>query len=222
MRLYLVFLALIAAERVAELLLSRRNVAWALGRGGRELGRRHFRWMVLLHAGFLPACALEAWALERPFLPALGFPMLAVVLAALGLRYWAVFTLGRRWSVQVIALPGEPVLTTGPYRFVRHPNYLAVILEGIAVPLVHTAWLTALVFTALNLLLLELRIRCEEAALTEHSDYRRRLGAVPRLTPRWRRSAPQNLGSDRVLEAPESRPGPDGAGRDTMGMRGAR
>jgi methyltransferase len=181
--LYLVFLTLLGAERVGELLLSRRNVAWALRRGGTELGRRHFRGMALLHAGFLPACALEVLALERPFIPALGFAMLAVVLAAQGLRHWAVATLGRRWNVRVIALPGEPVVTGGPYRFVRHPNYLAVILEGLAVPLVHTAWLTGLVFTVINLPLLGVRIRCEEAALAEHSDYERRLGTVPRFTP---------------------------------------
>lgn len=203
--LYLIFLALLGAERVGEVLLSRRNVAWALRRGGAEFGRRHFRWMVLLHAGFLPACALEAWALNRPFIPALGFPMLAVVLAAQGLRYWAVATLGRRWSVRVIALPGEPAVTRGPYRFVRHPNYLAVILEGIAVPLTHTAWLTALVFTALNLPLLGVRIRCEEAALAEHSDYGRRLGAVPRLAPGRSRFARQARRSSPVAaEAPES------------------
>lgn len=188
MRPYFVFLALIGAERVGELLLSRRNIAWALDRGGRELGRRHFRWIALLHAAFLPACALEVWALSRPFLPGLGFPMLAVVLMAQGLRYWAVLTLGRRWSVRVIALPGVPVVTGGPYRFVRHPNYLAVILEGVAVPLVHTAWLTALVFTLLNTPLLWIRVRCEEAALARHSDYRTQLGAVPRLAPRWRRA----------------------------------
>jgi methyltransferase len=204
--LYVVFLMLLGAERVGELLLSRRNVAWALRRGGTELGRRHFRWMVLLHAAFLPACVLEVWALDRPFIPALGFPMLAAVLAAQGLRYWAVRTLGRRWSVRVIALPGEPVLAGGPYRFIRHPNYLAVILEGIAVPLVHTAWLTALVFTVLNLPLLGLRIRCEEAALAEHSDYRRRLGAIPRLAPSWSRFARQAGGSDRGHEGPESLP----------------
>ena len=204
--LYLVFLMLLGAERMGELLLSRRNVAWALRRGGTELGRRHFRWMALLHAAFLPACALEVWALDRPFIPALGLPMLGAVLAAQGLRYWAVLTLGRRWSVRVIALPGEPVVTGGPYRFIRHPNYLAVILEGIAVPLVHTAWLTALVFTVLNLSLLGLRIRCEEAALSEHSDYRRRLGAVPRFAPSWPRIARRAGGPDRGHEVPESLP----------------
>ena len=104
----------------------------------------------------------------------------------------------------MIALPGEPVVTGGPYRFIRHPNYLAVILEGIAVPLVHTAWLTALVFTVLNLSLLRLRIRCEEAALTEHSDYRRRLGALPRFAPSWARIARRVGGTDRGHEVPES------------------
>ncbi len=180
---YFGFLAVIAAERLIEVRLSRRNVAWALDRGGLEFGRRHFRWMTLLHALFLPACALEVWGLGRPFVPALGFPMLAIVLSAVALRYAAILTLGRRWNVRVVVIPGEPAITGGPYRFVRHPNYLAVVLEGVAIPLVHTAWLTALVFTALNAVLLFVRIRCEEAALAEYSDYTDRLSGRRRFVP---------------------------------------
>ncbi len=180
---YFGLLALIAVERLIEYRLSRRNVAWALGLGGLEFGQRHFRWMILLHAVFLPACALEVWGLGRPFVPALGLPMFAVVVSALALRYAAILTLGRRWNVRVVVIPGEPAVNGGPYRFLRHPNYLAVVLEGIAIPLVHTAWLTALLFTALNTVLLSVRIRCEEAALAEHSDYDRRLTGRRRFVP---------------------------------------
>src|SRR5690606_7059571 len=147
---YLVFLGLIAAERVAELVRSRRNVAWALAHGGVEVGQGHFRVMTALHAVFLPACALEVWLLERPFIPLLGIPMRALVAGAQALRYWAVATLGRRWNVRVVAVPGLPVVTAGPYRLVRHPNYVAVVVELAAIPLVHTAWWTALVFSLLN------------------------------------------------------------------------
>jgi methyltransferase len=182
---YLLLLALIGLERLLELARSRRNAAWAFGRGGIELGRRHLRFMTGLHALFLPACALEVWLLGRPFIPALGLPMLGLVAIGQGLRMWAVGTLGRRWNVRTIVVPGLPVVTRGPYRIVRHPNYVAVVLEGIAVPLVHTAWLTAVGFTLLNLPLLAIRIRCEETALAEHSDYAR-LKDVPRFLPRPR------------------------------------
>ena len=180
---YFGLLALIAAERLIEVRLSRRNVTWALGLGGLEFGQRHFRWMVVLHALFLPACALEVWILGRPFMPALGLSMFAVVLSALALRYAAILTLGRRWNVRVVVIPGQSAVTGGPYRFLRHPNYLAVILEGIAIPLVHTAWLTALLFTALNAVLLSVRIRCEETALSKYSDYTDRLSGRRRFVP---------------------------------------
>ncbi len=162
---YLSFLGLVALERTFELALSRRNAAWAFSQGGVEHGREHFLAMKLLHTGFLAACALEVILLDRPFLPWLGLPMLGLALAAQALRYWAIASLGKRWNVRVITIPGMPLSTSGPYRFLRHPNYLAVVLEGIAIPLIHAAYLTAFGFTLLNGLMLRTRIRCEERAL---------------------------------------------------------
>jgi methyltransferase len=186
---YLAILAALAAERLVELRISRRNAAWALGRGGVEVGRRHFRVMAALHAGFLAGCAAEVVLLDRPFVPALGWPMLALAALAQALRYWAIASLGPRWNVRVIVLPGAPAVRTGPYRWLRHPNYLAVVLEGFAIPLIHGAWLTAACFSAANAVLLAVRIRCEERALARHCDYEARLGAVPRFLPV--RSAPE-------------------------------
>lgn len=184
MTAYLLFLGLVAAERLLELRTSRRNAEWALGRGGIETGRAHFRMMTVAHAAFLPACAAEAWLLARPFLPALGIPMLGLALAAQGLRWWAAASLGRRWNVRVIVVPGMPAVDHGPYRFVRHPNYLAVLVEGIAVPLVRSAWITALLFTAVNAVLLRVRVRVEEEALAGLTDWGARLGPRPRFLPR--------------------------------------
>ncbi len=180
---YYAFLALIAAERLFELRLSQRNAALAFARGGIELGREHFTFMRALHAGFLFACALEVALLGRAFDARLGLPMLALALSAQALRYWAIATLGPRWNVRVIVVPGVPVVTSGPYRWLRHPNYLAVVLEGAAIPLVHGAWLTALAFSALNAWLLRTRIRVEERALAEHCAQGARLGDRPRLVP---------------------------------------
>jgi methyltransferase len=115
----------------------------------------------------------EVWAAGRPFVPALGWPMLAVVAAAQGLRWWCVATLGPRWNTRVIVVPGLPLVARGPYRWLRHPNYWAVTAEGLALPLVHGAWITAVVFTLLDAALLTVRIRCEEAALRSAAAPRR-------------------------------------------------
>jgi methyltransferase len=162
---YFVLIALVAAERVAELVVSTRHTAWARERGGVEYGRGHYPPMVVLHTALLLGCLVEVLWLDRPFVPWLGWPMLAVVLAAQGLRWWCILTLGAAWNTRVIITPGVPLVRRGPYRWVRHPNYVAVVLEGLALPLVHSAWLTALAFTALNAWLLTVRIRCENAAL---------------------------------------------------------
>lgn len=181
--LYLLLLALVIGERLVELGLARRNLRWALAHGGVEAGRGHYPWMVLLHTLFLAGCAVEPWWPGRPFLPALGIPMLLLLLATMGLRYWAVRTLGERWTTRIVVVPGLKPVTGGPYRHLRHPNYLAVILEGFALPLIHTAWLTAVIFTAANAVLLTVRIRAEEAALERHGGYDEVLGDRPRLLP---------------------------------------
>lgn len=180
---YLVLIALIGAERLFEMHLSRKHSTWAFSRGGIEVGQRHFPWMVALHAAFLLACAAEVVVARRPFIPALGLPMLAALLAAQALRYWAVATLGPYWNIRVIVVPGAEPVTAGPYRYLRHPNYLAVILEGLALPLVHTAYVTAGVFTLFNAVVLSVRIRSEEQALATHCDYLARLGNRRRILP---------------------------------------
>jgi methyltransferase len=160
---YTLLIAAVAVERLAELVVAQRNRAWSLARGGVEFGAQHYPAMVVLHVGLLVGCAVEA--LYRPFIPALGWPMLAVVVAAQGLRWWCIATLGRQWNTRVIVVPGAPRVTSGPYRFVSHPNYVAVVAEGVALPLVHTAWITAIGFSVLNAVLLRTRINVENDAL---------------------------------------------------------
>ena len=163
---YVLLIAAVAVERLAELLISTRNLAWSRDRGGVEFGARHYPAMVVLHTGLLAGCLLEAIGLHRPFLPALGWPMLALVLAAQGLRWWCIKTLGRQWNTRVVVVPGAGRVTAGPYRIVPHPNYVAVVVEGAALPLVHSAWITALIFTVLNAALLRIRIKAENNALS--------------------------------------------------------
>jgi methyltransferase len=161
---YLALLGLVAGERGAELAVSSRNARRLLARGGKETGRGLYKVMVVFHALFLPMLALAAIA--RPAPPP-SWAWLAVIgaFAAQALRWWAVRTLGVRWSTRVIVLPGEPPVTGGPYRFLRHPNYLAVILEMACLPLAWGLWRLAILFTEGNAVMLLLRIREEERAL---------------------------------------------------------
>jgi methyltransferase len=161
---YLLILA-IGIERLVELVVSKRNARWALAHGGKEFGRSHYPVMVAVHAGLLLGCVVEVSALHRPFIAWLGWPMLALVGLSQALRWWCVTTLGRRWNTLVIVVPEAPLVRRGPYRWLHHPNYVAVVVEGVALPLVHTAWWTAACFTLANALLLTVRIRVENAAL---------------------------------------------------------
>jgi len=164
--LYVVVVVLVGLERLVELAISRSNLAWALRRGGFETGRGHFPVMVALHTGLLVACLAEVVALDRPFVPLLGWTMLLLLVLTEATRGWVIATLGRQWNTRVVVVPGMRRVTGGPYRWMSHPNYVVVAVEGVALPLVHTAWVTALVFTVLNAaLLLLVRIPAEERAL---------------------------------------------------------
>ena len=162
---YTLLVAAVAVERLAELVVAKRNLAWSRANGGREFGAGHYPAMVTLHSAFLIGCLAEVLLLDRPFLPVLGWSMLAVLVAAQLLRWWCITTLGPQWNTRVVVIPGASRVTGGPYRFFAHPNYVAVIAEGFALPLVHTAWITALAFTVLNAILLSRRIAVESAAL---------------------------------------------------------
>jgi len=162
---YLLLIGAVAVERLAEVVVAERNRSMSRERGGVEFGAGHYPVMVALHTGLLAGCLLEPVALHRPFIPALGWSMLAIALAAQALRWWCITTLSYQWNTRVIVIPGAARISGGPYRFVPHPNYVAVIVEGFALPLVHTAWITALVFSVLNAALLRTRIHVENAAL---------------------------------------------------------
>ena len=153
-------------ERLYEVALSNRNAAKAFAKGGVEFGRSHYPFMVALHTGLLVACIVEVFAVGRPFIAILGWPMLVLVAACQALRYWCIGTLKGQWNARVIVVAGLGRVVSGPYRYLAHPNYVAVVVEGIALPLVHTDWITATIFTVLNaVLLLGFRIPTEERAI---------------------------------------------------------
>ncbi len=177
---YLALLGLVAGERGAELAVSSRNARRLLARGGRETGQGLYRVMVVFHALFLPVLGVGALASREP--PS-AWALLAVAgaLAAQGLRWWAVSTLGDRWSTRVIVVPGEAPVTGGPYRWLRHPNYLAVVLEMACLPLAWGMWRLAIVFSAGNAAILWARIREEERALG--SSWERAFAGKGRFVP---------------------------------------
>ena len=163
--LFVAFVLAVGVERVAELVVSERNRRWSMARGGVESGAGHYPLMVALHTGLLLGAIVEVVVVDRPFLPWLGWPALGLVVLSQALRWWCVATLGRQWCTRVVVVPGLPAVRSGPYRWLRHPNYVAVAVEGAALPLVHTAWITAVAFTAIDAVLLRTRIRTEDHAL---------------------------------------------------------
>jgi methyltransferase len=138
-------------------------------RGGIETGQGHYPAMVALHTGLLLGALAEVHRGRSRFVPALGWPMLGLAMSAQGLRWWCIATLGPRWNTRVIVVPDLPLVTSGPYRWLSHPNYVAVVAEGAALPLVHSAWRTALGFSLLNAAVLRVRLRVENAALGSHA-----------------------------------------------------
>jgi methyltransferase len=164
---FTVLIAIVSVERLLELRLSRRNEAALRERGGVEHGASHYPAMVALHAGLLLGSVAEVWLLSRSFVAPLGFSMLGLVLIAGAGRFWVIATLRSRWTTRVVVVPDLPRITGGPYRFFDHPNYIVVVVEGFALPMVHTAWITAILFTIGNAILLTRRIRIEDAALKE-------------------------------------------------------
>jgi len=163
--MYYLLVLVVGIERLAELVVAKRNAEWSFAQGGKEFGRPHYKVMVALHTALLLGCVVEPWALHRPFIPWIGWPMVAILVLSQGLRWWCITSLGRRWNTRVIVLPHAPLVQRGPYRLMHHPNYVAVVAEGFALPMVHTAWLTALIFTVANAILLNVRIRVENSVL---------------------------------------------------------
>lgn len=165
--MYYLLIMVVALERLAELVVSKRNATWAFANGGKEFGRGHYPVMVAIHTALLVGCVVEVWALDRPFIPWLGWTMFVVAVLSQVLRWWCITTLGKRWNTLVIVIPDAPLVKTGPYKYtwLHHPNYLVVVIEGIALPMIHTAWITAICFTLANAWLLSVRLRVENQAL---------------------------------------------------------
>jgi len=180
--LFLTFLALLVAWRLAELRISKKNAAF---HGARFQVRREplYKWMVLLHTSMFILLPLELWWRE-PVTPSwLAILAGAMTLLALGLRAWTLLSIGKSWNVRIIGGEGYPICDRGPYRWIRHPNYLVVVLELAWIPLMAGLWVSALVLSLANAVVLYFRIRAEEATLRENPVWVQTMGSKPRFLP---------------------------------------
>lgn len=181
------FTALVLAvgiTRLVELRVSRRRQRALVAGGAQLVSEPRFRLMVLLHTGILVAALVEAWTTRRAPPPGLSAAALGLVVAANLLRWWVIATLGPHWNVQIVSSTGSlGVVTGGPFRWIRHPNYVAVFVELTALPLVHAAYATAAIGAAAHLWVLYHRIRAEETVLLADPRYRASMGDKPRFLP---------------------------------------
>jgi methyltransferase len=180
---FLALLVAVALLRLVELRISKRHQRDMVGRGATKVNEPRFRWMVVLHTTVLIGSAVEVVFLHRAFIPALAGVMFVIFLVANAVRWWVIRTLGEHWNVQVVDSTRLGVVTSGPFRFVRHPNYAAVFAEMIALPLIHTAWITALVGTVAHIVVLSQRLSTEEQVLFANADYRAAMSGKPRFLP---------------------------------------
>ncbi len=182
---YSIFLALVGAFRLLELRISKRNQREMEARGARKAKDPVYPWMVALHTGTLAACAREVWALERLWPGAIGWSAVLIWALSNVLRVWVIRTLAVHWNTQVMDSAPLGVISSGPYRWIRHPNYVAVFFEMIAIPAIHGAWLTMIVTTVCHVAVLAARIRAEDRVLLADPEYRAAMGNKPRFLPGW-------------------------------------
>ncbi|MFD3446051.1 isoprenylcysteine carboxyl methyltransferase family protein [Microbacteriaceae bacterium 4G12] len=167
---FVYFFLFVIAQRLLELGVAKRNEKRMKHKGALEFGQSHYKYIVLLHIGFLVATAAEVILFQRqasPFWPGL----LLLFGMTQGLRIWAMVSLGEFWNTKILVLPNASIISKGPYKYIRHPNYAVVVLEIILIPLLFQAYITAILFTILNAFVLTIRIRQEERALIEMTDY---------------------------------------------------
>ncbi len=182
-----VFVSIIIAiilQRLFELRHSQRNAAYILAQGGREHGDNFLGIVKVLQVSWWVAMIVEVWWLDRPFIPTLAAGALVALLAGQLLRYLSMQALGWRWTLPIVTLPGAPVIDSGIYRYLRHPNWLGVLLEIAALPLIHGAYLTAICFSVANALVMSQRIRSEELALSQDNNYAAMLAERSRFLPK--------------------------------------
>ena len=168
--LFTIVLTIVIIQRLVELIVAKRNEKWMRSQGAFEAGAVHYPFMVAMHMAFFASLIIEVIVLDQTLSP-FWIPLLCIFLLAQVLRLWCLMSLGKFWNTKIIILPGADVIRKGPYKFIRHPNYLIVTTELLILPLLFGAYFTAIVFSLLNLWMLSVRIPAEEKALKEATNY---------------------------------------------------
>jgi methyltransferase len=182
---YLVLLTAFGAGRIAELLISSRNQRAMRAKGASRVEEPRYPWMVILHVGVFAAAGVEVVVLHRPLIPALAIPMLILFFLSNVLRWWVIRTLKSHWNVQIMDSARLGVVSNGPYRWIRHPNYVAVFVELVSLPLIYSAWITALIAGIGNAWVLHNRLAVEDRVLLSNPDYRAAMGGKPKFLPKF-------------------------------------
>ena len=167
--IFYLIIAFVIIQRFVELQIAKRNEKAMLAKGAYEVGTSHYKYMILLHTGFFISFLVEVAFFKSIFTP--HYALLAIFIVLQMLRVWCLASLGTFWNTKIIILPGANVVVKGPYAFIRHPNYLIVCLEIAVLPLMFQAYVTAICFSILNLIMLSVRIPIEEKALKEATNY---------------------------------------------------
>jgi methyltransferase len=183
MIIFSIFISVMIVQRLLELVIARRNERWMKSQGAIEFGMKHYQYIVLMHSLFFAFLLFEKITFSREL--SSFWPLLAAVFVCAQLiRVWAISSLGSYWNTKIIVLPNVDVVRKGPYRYLKHPNYLVVSLELLVVPLLFGAYITAVLFTLLNILMLSIRIPAEEKALRELTEYAGSFGSCNRFLPK--------------------------------------
>lgn len=154
-------------------------------KGASRVEEPRYPWMVILHVGIFAAAGVEVIVLHRPLIPALAIPMLVLFFLSNVLRWWVIRTLKSHWNVQIMDSARMGVVSNGPYRWIRHPNYVAVFVELVSLPLIYSAWITAVVAAVGNAWVLHNRLAVEDRVLLANPDYRAAMGGKPRFLPKF-------------------------------------
>ncbi|WP_458412883.1 isoprenylcysteine carboxyl methyltransferase family protein [Schinkia sp. CFF1] len=168
---FIIFVSLVILQRAVELRIAKKNEEWMKANGGYEVGNGHYKYIVLVHVLFFVSLMMEVVLLEKS-LSALWILFLLFFTLAQSLRVWSLLSLGRFWNTKIIIVSNVNIISKGPYKFIRHPNYLVVVIELLVIPLMFNAFWTALIFTLLNMIVLSIRIPIEEKALIRETDYK--------------------------------------------------
>lgn len=180
---YISLLVLVGIERLGEVAVSRRHQRKMKAQGAQKIVEPHFPWLVAFHTVILVAAGAEVLFLHRPLIPALAIAMMVLFILSNAIRYWVIFLLGGLWNIQIMDSARLGIVTSGPYRWVRHPNYVGVVLEVFSLPMIHTAWITAVFGTLVYFEILRRRITIEDRVLLADPAYRQAMGGKPRFIP---------------------------------------